>query len=440
MELVNWYQRAVPGAASWRRWIGAALSEALLHPTTPEVWIEETHCLEQRQAMRHAVNGDSVIIGRSDSANIVINAPAIAREHARIRLSGSVYAVEDLDSKAGTYLGGRRLSPRKPERLRDGDRFTIFPYNFRLRVEQRWVREDHIDLAAGPPVPASFGNFRSSCGAARTLRGIAIEPQGTGLALDISSGLLAELARRTLHPVAAGDHVGELEEAAAEFLLLSVTERASRELVFPFQLAVLRPGHLPPIADAEEGIAVCCTMAVSQAVGVIRLFLPARALAAVRDCPAAQPRAVSRTYWRCPIVAGSIGLTVDEALALQPGDVLLYTPAPRLLLPDRRSCWRGQLTGDSNVRLTLTENQEEPLIMDDAHLDQLPVRISVMVGQRDLSFAELKQLCCGSIIELDRGPADPVGLVVNGRLSGQGEMVRIEDKLGVRVLSWQENS
>ena len=64
--------------------------------------------------------GDNVL-GRDDDVGVRLDAPSVSRRHARIRIaSGEPPTVEDLDSKNGTWLAGRRLSGA-PEALRHGD-------------------------------------------------------------------------------------------------------------------------------------------------------------------------------------------------------------------------------------------------------------------------------------------------------------------------------
>ena len=46
-----------------------------------------------------------------------------SRHHARIRVSGTDAAIEDLGSKNGTYLRGERLAPPSP--LTDGDEIRL---------------------------------------------------------------------------------------------------------------------------------------------------------------------------------------------------------------------------------------------------------------------------------------------------------------------------
>jgi DNA-binding winged helix-turn-helix (wHTH) protein len=63
------------------------------------------------------------ILGRAPDAGIWIDAPGVSRHHARILLDGAGAAVEDLGSKNGTYVRGRRITASAP--LNDGDQIRI---------------------------------------------------------------------------------------------------------------------------------------------------------------------------------------------------------------------------------------------------------------------------------------------------------------------------
>jgi pSer/pThr/pTyr-binding forkhead associated (FHA) protein len=52
-----------------------------------------------------------------------IDALGVSRHHARITLAGMEATLEDLGSKNGTYLQGRRLPA--PSRLQDGDQIRL---------------------------------------------------------------------------------------------------------------------------------------------------------------------------------------------------------------------------------------------------------------------------------------------------------------------------
>ena len=62
----------------------------------------------------------SSVLGRDGEADIVIDAPTVSRQHARIYRSGEQTFVEDLDSKNGTFVGGVRLDGQ-PVAINDGD-------------------------------------------------------------------------------------------------------------------------------------------------------------------------------------------------------------------------------------------------------------------------------------------------------------------------------
>lgn len=64
-----------------------------------------------------------LLIGRSDSNEVIIVSKVISRHHARIDCDESGYWITDLDSKNGTYLNGERLHQRHA--LGDQDRIRI---------------------------------------------------------------------------------------------------------------------------------------------------------------------------------------------------------------------------------------------------------------------------------------------------------------------------
>jgi DNA-binding winged helix-turn-helix (wHTH) protein len=63
------------------------------------------------------------ILGRDPDASVWIDMNSVSRRHARITLSDGVATLEDLRSKNGTYLAGRRID--SPVRLKNGDRIKI---------------------------------------------------------------------------------------------------------------------------------------------------------------------------------------------------------------------------------------------------------------------------------------------------------------------------
>jgi flagellar motor switch protein FliN/FliY len=68
----------------------------------------------------------------------------------------------------------------------------------------------------------------------------------------------------------------------------------------------------------------------------------------------------------------------------------------------------------------------------DSLLD-VSVEISVEIGRTKMSIGELLALSKGSIVELNRLAGESVDVYVNEKLLGKGEIVVVNERLGVRV-------
>lgn len=71
----------------------------------------------------------------------------------------------------------------------------------------------------------------------------------------------------------------------------------------------------------------------------------------------------------------------------------------------------------------------------------IPVTISMEVGNTSIPIRNLLQLNQGSVIELDRLAGEPLDVLVNGTLIAHGEVVMVNEKFGIRltdVVSQQE--
>jgi DNA-binding winged helix-turn-helix (wHTH) protein len=72
------------------------------------------------------------VIGREPPATIRIEGRGLSRNHARIQVSGGDATLEDLGSKNGTYVNGRRITT--PVRLSDGDEIRLGAISLTFRV------------------------------------------------------------------------------------------------------------------------------------------------------------------------------------------------------------------------------------------------------------------------------------------------------------------
>lgn len=63
----------------------------------------------------------------------------------------------------------------------------------------------------------------------------------------------------------------------------------------------------------------------------------------------------------------------------------------------------------------------------------IPVRISMEVGNTEISIRNLLQLNQGSVIEMDRLAGEPLDVLVNGTLIAHGEVVVVNEKFGIRM-------
>lgn len=71
-----------------------------------------------------------------------------------------------------------------------------------------------------------------------------------------------------------------------------------------------------------------------------------------------------------------------------------------------------------------------------ADLEQVfdvPVMVSAVLGHSVMPVGELLQLAPGAVLELDRKVGEAVDILVNNRLVARGEVVLVEDRLGVTM-------
>ena len=63
----------------------------------------------------------------------------------------------------------------------------------------------------------------------------------------------------------------------------------------------------------------------------------------------------------------------------------------------------------------------------------IPVQVSAVLGKSQLQVSSLLRLGPGAIVELDRKVGEPIDIFVNNRLVARGEVVVVDDRLGVTM-------
>lgn len=98
---------------------------------------------------------------------------------------------------------------------------------------------------------------------------------------------------------------------------------------------------------------------------------------------------------------------------------------------------------DTNIPLDELEVPERALEEEDTSSAQgaadleavfdVPVRISAVLGHSKMHVSDLLKLASGTVLELDRKVGEAIDIYVNDRLVARGEVVLVEDKLGVTM-------
>ena len=98
--------------------------------------------------------------------------------------------------------------------------------------------------------------------------------------------------------------------------------------------------------------------------------------------------------------------------------------------------------GDSQV------NDDEPILKKESAIDnfdipssvsdlepvyEIPVKVSAILGKTKMKVSQLLKLNKGAIIELDSKVGEAIDVYVNNNLVARGEVVVVDDKLGITM-------
>lgn len=224
-----------------------------------------------------------------------------------------------------------------------------------------------------------------------------------------------ETAFETTFELHANDAL--LNEARTTPLELEISEN---DLTIPFGVSL-------PNAGADWLMTAFVQRAPLQPISASRLPLPLAHIAGFQD--------LTLSEWRSLRCGDAVVLRLDESILLanrfraeasnhDDGSVL-STP----LLPTAPG---GYYMAMSPPEMPETESGDNTHL-DDATLDQVPVRLVCEFGRLEMPLGEIRTLGEGSVLPLSRSLDSVVDLVINGRNVGRGSLVNIGEVVGVRV-------
>ena len=81
----------------------------------------------------------------------------------------------------------------------------------------------------------------------------------------------------------------------------------------------------------------------------------------------------------------------------------------------------------------MASKEENSLGLTLEALYEVPVQISVVLGGTSMPLSSILKLGKGAVIELNRTVGEPIDVYVNDKLVAKGEIVVVEDKIGVTL-------
>jgi len=92
--------------------------------------------------------------------------------------------------------------------------------------------------------------------------------------------------------------------------------------------------------------------------------------------------------------------------------------------------------GGAPADLSIAPDPEGPTTRVAADLEavfDVPVQVSAVLGRARMEIGDLLKLGPGTVLELDRKVGEAIDIYVNNRLVARGEVVLVEEKLGITM-------
>ena len=451
--LWNWYSSIAPSGAQWQSWVAEIFCHLFERPSDLKFELVQTHLIDSHFGEKLLSFGSKqeLFLGRGSENDVVLSANAIATRHARVTLKEGRAYLEDLGSQLGTYLWDKKLPPKQVQVLGHGDQFTVFPYRFRVQLEPGWTPETGARVSESTLSPLSRIEFLESSPAKWPVFVVESHPGNREALMQVSPSFLASLQQRMLAPFRI-DKVKQpvpSDDALLEFLVLAGLEHLNRRVRFPVLFSLAR-GKGRRSTDNARGLFLGFAVGVGGVTGQFRIFLPFDFISSDKPVYPAdwKPSYPSGLTWRLPVSAGFVDLSADEMSQIALGDIVVAQAAPTLLFPnDFHKGWMISAESSNSRRFRVDKYFERSTPVEAGgeaqpatstpDIKTLPLRVQVVLAEREFSLGEIQSLSPGTIVELDTAKNDPVRLMVNGKILGEGELVDVEGNLAVKVLRWR---
>ena len=221
--------------------------------------------------------GPEVVIGRSPDCHITIEDPLVSRQHARIKVGEDSAEVEDLGSRNGVRINGRKIEG--PHALRDGDRIRLGTQELVFSAVQKKGRAARptgymrVCASCGTPFPEVAPQC-PHCGHSEpreedTISGLMVEPKrswtfqllGEVIERALSTGRAPEadrLMRRAAKEVddrmAAGDRLDPNQLEAITGYAVRLAQLGGSTEWASWALRVHRRQELMPSSDVIDSL------------------------------------------------------------------------------------------------------------------------------------------------------------------------------------------
>jgi flagellar motor switch/type III secretory pathway protein FliN len=428
---------AGPGR-DWQEWAADAFGGLARRRSGYRVRLRAVHLLPDRNHEIECVADGVARIGRKEGNDLLLPDFTVGSLHATVTaIPGGRCRVDFLRADDG------------PSRiLANGAEFGILPWRIRVWSEPVFDEGNVAGIAAGALSTADWKSFHDLPGFIDVP--VEIHPCGKVAYLSVEESLVSCIAGRMsadgVEPAAwAGAAGNRAARGVAAYMLLRLLERANRELRFPFRLVF--PEETAAPAGPERGLMIRFTVHTGDLFGAVRLFIPFDLIEAVEWRGRMEDDAMPAITWPLQAVLATTGLasaTVEEIVV---GALLRVQANPALYLDNAfTEGWRTTVRTPNPLTFCVQDYFNRRIDMDREpngvlpemlRLDRLPVRLHAVLCEKEMSFADIRDLKPGTLVELNSREDGPVTVFLNGKRAGTGKLVKIDGELALEILDWR---